>query len=278
MRLAILLALLVSAIARAQTPQLDAAEKAWKAAEQGNTVELWSAAATLFDSAVASATGPWKETTAATAVLAWKNARALESDAARPNGLTPRDRSFVKSLEVYLPLAKTDADAASTEFTRAQVFFRANVLADAVSGFEHIVVRFPDSDVAELSATLLLDALNRLGKHDRMSDWVAKMRATPVLLKGRPDLVATLDRLHVQIRRRKAEALEARHEFAECAQVYCETARLPKVERKDELLFNAGICFEQAGQTADAIRAFEDAARLKTSLAPAAKARAKRLR
>jgi tetratricopeptide (TPR) repeat protein len=277
MKLVIVLALLAPVTAAAQTPQLDAAEEAWKAAEKGNTAELWSAAATLFDSAVASAPGPRKETTAEAAVLAWRNARALESDA-RPNGLTPRDRSFVKALDVYLPLAKTDADAASTELTRAQVFIRANLLAEAVSGFEHVVVQFPESDAAEFSASLLLDALNRLGKHDRLSDWVAKMRATSVLLKGRRDLVETLDRLHVQIQRKKAEALEARQEFAECAQLYRETARLPKVERKDELLFNAGVCFEQAGKTADAIRAFTDAAKLKTPLAPAAKARAKRLR
>jgi tetratricopeptide (TPR) repeat protein len=268
---------LVPVVAAPQTPQLDAAEKAWTAAEKGNTAELWAAAATLFDSAVASAPGTLKESTAEAAVLAWKNARIHEPEA-RPNGLTPRDRSFVKALDVYLPLAKSDADAASTELTRAQVFFRANVLADAVSGFEHIVVEFPESDVAEVAASLLLDALNRSGKQDRLGDWVAKMRTTPVLLKGRPELVATLGRLHVQIQRKKAEALEARHEFAECAQLYRETARVPKVERKDELLFNAGVCFEQAGKTADAIRAFEDAAKLKTSLATVAKARAKRLR
>lgn len=272
-----MLALLVPLVARAQTPEIAAAGRAWTAAEKGNTADLWEAAAVLFDRAVATA-GPSKATTAEAAVLAWKNARALEPTTARPSGLTARDRSLVKAIDVYLPLVTSDDEAATMEFLRAHVFFKADVLDDAVAGFEHLVVQFPEADVTEFAASLLLDALNRQNKHDRMSDWVAKMRATPKLLAGRPDLVETLGRLHVQIQRKRAEALEAKGLFVECAHLYRETARLRKVERKDELLFNAGVCFEQAGKTRDAKRAFEDAAKLKTSLAPAAKARAKRLR
>ena len=281
MRLAILTLVALCSIARAapKTADLVAAERAWAVAEKEpdatKSVALWEAAAAAFDRAVPGA-GAHQRSAAEAAVLAWKNAIGRDAITRKPTTTAARDDGLLRSLEVYIPLAPA-TELPSLLFTRGHIFYKRDRFDEAVPIFEDLVTRFPADDTAEYAANMLLDALVRQRDFDRMIGWVARMRAMPKLTAKRPELVETLGRLHVQILRRQAEAREAAGEFLECAAIYREAARTP-FDRKDELLFNAGVCFERGGATADAIEAFRDAAKLKTSLARAAKARADRLK
>ena len=281
MRLAIITLVALCSIARAapKTADLLAAERAWAIAEQEpdakKSVALWEAAAVAFDRAVPNA-GAHQRSAAEAAVLAWKNAIARDAITRKPTAAATREDALLRSLEIYTPFAPA-TEIPSLLFARAHSFYKRDRLDEAVPIFEDLVTRFPTDDTAEYAANTLLDALDRQRDFARLSAWVTRMRAMPKLTAKRRDLAETLGRLHVQLLRKQAEAHEADGAFLECAATYREAARSP-YDRKDELLYNAGVCFERAGAKTDAIKAFRDAAKLKTSLAGAAKARADRLK
>jgi tetratricopeptide (TPR) repeat protein len=275
MRLAIIILLALCAVAHA-TPST--ADHAWAAAEAEKdptkSVPLWEAAGVAYMKVTTTATGAQKATAAQRAMLAWKNAMARDPSA-KP--APSRELAFLKALDIYLPLAPA-AEHPELLFLKARTLHKRDQFADAIPIFEDIVKRFPREALSEYAANLLLDSLNRTNDFERLTLWVTKMRASRDLLAKRPDLVETLELLHVQTLRKQAQKHEAAGEFLACGQVYREAARSKRIQRKDEALFNAGVCFERAGSNAAAIAAFREAARLKTSLAATARARADKLK
>ena len=261
------------------TPQLVAAEQAWTAAEKETDAKLatakWEAAAVAFEKALPSA-GSSKQEAAYAAVLAWRNAMNRNPDDDEVKATDPfskHETAFLHAIDVYLPLAPAD-DVNELKFIRAHLFYKHDKFDDALPIFEEIVTKSPSADVAEYSANFVLDAYNRQGKYDDLTHWTEEMRGMPKLLANREDLVYTLDRIHVQSLRKRAEKLEAAGDFLTCATTYRETAKAnPKADARDELFYNAGVCFEQAGQKTDAVAMFREVVKLKTRLAKAAKAR-----
>jgi hypothetical protein len=162
---------------------------------------------------------------------------------------------MVAAIEAYLPQARAD-EVAGLMFVRALVFHRHARHADVVPAMAAIVTGHADAEVAEYAANVLLDALNQQARYDELLAWVARMRADRRLLAGRPDLVHTLDALHVQGLRKQAEVAAASNDpagFARCAAIYQQIFRdVPRPAAADELLYNGGVCAEQAGAIADA--------------------------
>ena len=292
MRLAFVLAVVVVSSALASDARADrvAAERAWQAAEAERdprkAAPLWEAAALEFGKVAG-------RDAAYAGILAWKNSFSMnvvtgaDDPAAddKPTPLTAREVGFVQAVDRYVGMAPPDDDeVAQLLFLRARVFHRHGNLMEALTGFATLVTRHPQSEVAEYAANLLLDALNRAARYDELADWVQRMRANRGLLRGKPDLARTLLTLHVQMQRKHAEAEEKAgatdpSAYLRCARRYADTARAnPTYERRDELLFNAGACYEQGGALDQARKAFAASAKLKTRLAPQARARAARLR
>ncbi len=67
--------------------------------------------------------------------------------------------------------------------------------------------------------------------------------------------------------RKKARALEEAKDFVGCATAYLAIySSDPSLEQADEVLYNAGVCFEHAHSVGSAISAFERAPRWETFL------------
>jgi tetratricopeptide (TPR) repeat protein len=253
-----------------------AAERAWQAAEREKdpvkAIVLWQAAAVAFERAAPVG----KREAIYAAVLAWKNADGLDhhSDSKQ---LSRNQAGILRTMSAYLPFADAD-ELPGFLFLRANILRKHGHEAEAIAGFIAIIEHHPAHETAEYAANLLLDTLNQLGRHDELAAWVDKMRANAVLLDKRDDLAQLLDRAHYTVLRKRGDALEHAGDFARCAIAYrAAHAQHPKLDARGEALYNAGICYERAGATADALAAFREVPRT-SPIAEMAHARAAQLR
>ncbi len=207
------------------------------------------------------------------AVLGWKNALAVDprlpleperpdDDGRRePVPLAPRERALVDAFHDYAALV---ADAAPSEtlmmsFLEARLLWRHRYYAEAVALFGPIVSNHPDAEVAEYAANLLLDSLNRLERFDDMVAWAHRMLDLTPLVRDRPELRGRLELIVVQGERKRAERLERARDYAGCARAYAALyRRRAGAERGDELAYNAGVCWSEAGDASAAVRAFDE--------------------
>ena len=250
-----------------RAPAIVAAEQAWAAAvaerDAAKAVPLWEAAARAFETAAA---GKHREAAHA-AVLAWQTAIAL----AKPTRvMTAREQGLVAALAVYAPLAPAAARPA-LHFARASTWLRHDQRDRAIPILQMVVLAHPTSSVAEDAANHLLDTYNLQQNFVALREWTIKMRASPALVAKRPELANTLAHLHVQFLHREALAAQQAGEHRRCGTIFRDAARI--AQRNDALLYNAGVCFELAGDTAAALQAFSAVAKQNTALSADAKKR-----
>src|SRR5262249_28316643 len=119
-------------------------------------------------------------------------------------------------------------------------------------------------EVAEYSANLLLDAYNRLQQYDKLVALAGELAANAAFLRDREDLAETVGKILQQSKRKRAEGLEkAAKESKDWARyVAAATAYLdiynanPKSRDNDEVLYNAGVAFEEGRAIAQALRMY----------------------
>lgn len=184
------------------------------------------------------------------AVEAWR--QVLTLDPGDPEaGMTGRDEAVV---DAYLHLAdlQTGDDRALALFLAGKYLWRRGESGRAERLFDRIVEKHPNATTAEYAANLLLDSLIRRRAYDDVETAVDLMLANKPLLAGRPELSETLRRIQAAAARRRAEQLEKNGDLLGAARAYLDLANDPKSPKRDELLYNAGACFEAAGEPAGA--------------------------
>ncbi len=255
-------------------PELVAAEKLWTAAaserDRVRALAAWEAAAAAFlavaDGKVAKAV---QQDAAIASILAWKNAMTFDvgepaaTDVERPPPPQPfdaRDRVHLRAIEVYLAFAPPPAEVAAIKFLRANLLRRRDHIDEAIAGYLDVVEHHRDHEVAEYAANLLLDSYNRLQRYDELIALAEKLRADQAFLAGRPELATTVRRVHLQSMR-GAHHGSADRDFAwyqRCGEDYLAIAAEPALsgDEAEELLYNAGTCFDQGRAHGRAITAF----------------------
>jgi tetratricopeptide (TPR) repeat protein len=255
-------------------PALVAAEKAWTAAaaetDRAKVVAAWEAAAAAFVRVVDAGvvTKAEQKDAAYAAVLAWKNALNVDPRIAAPakdtdydkvptpQPLDARDQGLIHALDAYLTFSPTPDEAAEVKFLRANLLRRRDHLDKAMAGFLDILAYHRDHEVAEYAANLLLDSYNRLQRYDDMTALVAKLRVDKAFLANKPDLAETVNRIHLVAMRRGGEGLERKARttrdrvfYDQCGEAYLAVLAEPNVPANEvrELLYNAGVCFQEAG-------------------------------
>lgn len=148
-------------------------------------------------------------------------------------------------------------DPVEQTFLEARTLWRANQLEDAVPLLEGLIADHLDHAMAEPSVDLLLDALNRLARHDRLAEWVERLLKEEQFLARSPQAAATLQALQQQIGRKRAERLEVAKDYLGCGKAYLDLFQAdPAGRHADELVYNAGVCFSEAGSMGAAIQMF----------------------
>lgn len=269
------------------------AELLWSRADgeknQRLATELWENAAVAFTNVVKSGKlqGKQQKESAYAAVLAWKNALDVDprtkapptpeddekpaEKVPEPQDIPEREQKMIEAFDIYIEYIKDpkDEELVMMKFLKARLFWRYNHLDKAVPLFGDIIENHMDHESAEYSANLLLDSLNRLQRYDEMIKWVDILIAKKAFLEDKEDLAERLETLKRQSLRKNAEQIEAKAKesgdlarYVECGQAYLEIYnRDPGGAKSDEVLYNAGVCFEEGKSVGTAIQMYETLAK-----------------
>ncbi|MGH9887283.1 MAG: tetratricopeptide repeat protein, partial [bacterium] len=157
-----------------------------------------------------------------------------------------------------------DDDLVAMKFVKANTYRRYNHYEEAIPIFLDILEHHKQHETAEFAANLLLDIYNNQQRYDDMLTLVDKLDGDAKFLDGKDDLRTTLAHLKMQSLRKGAEKKEADAKagndltkFASCGQAYMDIYnRNPEAPENDQVLYNAGVCFEEGKLVGAAITAY----------------------
>jgi TolA-binding protein len=260
------------------------AELAWTLADSAhNQPRLWEQAGEAFTSAVQTGKLDAKLTKVAAdaAMLAWMRALAVDPTkhggylgaekesfvvkAARP--LPPSETKLLAAFDLYLAHVtdKNDDELADVTFQRAELLRKFDHLPEAIAGFESILAQHRDCECAEDAAQLALDSYNRLERYDDMLALATKLSSDAKFLSTKPALEKTLTQLHRTALRKLAEGEEADGKrtgdlakYVACGTSYVDLYNSdPLAADGDQLLYDAGLCFDEGKSLSAARQMFE---------------------
>jgi tetratricopeptide (TPR) repeat protein len=265
------------------------AELLWSRAENEKNArlqtELWENAAVAFTDVVKTGKLDAKLTKEAAyaAVLGWKNALNVDprvkeqadkvddidkeyDKVPQPKPIPERDQKMLAAFDVYINYIKDpkDDELVGMKFLKANIYRRYNQFDKAIPLFEDILDHHREHETAEYSANLLLDTYNRTQQYDKMLALADKLTKDAKFLDGKDDLKAVLGDIKAKSMRKKAEMMEKQAKdtkdfgkYIECGQAYLDIYNAdPEAKQNDEVLYNAGVCFEEGRSITAAITAF----------------------
>jgi hypothetical protein len=246
--------------------------------------ELWERAASAFTRVVqAGKVDPaMRKEAAYAAVLGWKNAldvdprpkvqagplddRAYEA-VPPPRPIPERERKMIAAFDLYIATVRDpdDEERIRIKFAKANVYRRYDQHDQAIPLLADLVAKHRTHEVAEIAAQLLLDAYNRMHRHDEMLAAAARLAADTAFVKDKPELREVIGRLHHQALEKRAEALGAAGKatgdlgtWVACGGAYMDLYnRDPLRADNDRVLHNAMVCFHSGKSVGLAIVAFE---------------------
>lgn len=183
------------------------------------------------------------ETDPAKAVVAWESAADAFAKVLAMPGLHPQER------------ASAARAAAIARFTRANLLRGRGELDAAIAGFEEVLAKHRDHEVAEYAANLLLDSLNRLQRYEHLIAVAGKLRADKPFLANKHDLAATVEKIYARGRRMDAQKIEQHARqldqpagYERCGERYLQLHDELREDRREatQALYNAMVCFQQA--------------------------------
>jgi tetratricopeptide (TPR) repeat protein len=261
------------------------AELIWSRAESEKnprlSTEMWENAALAFTDVVklGKVEPRLMKESAYAAVLGWKNAlnvdprvkQQADMDAptdvkAEPKPIPEREQKMLAAFDIYINYIKDpkDDELVGMKFLKANIYRRYNHYDEAIPIFMDILEHHKTHETAEYSANLLLDTYNSQKNYTAMLALVDKLDGDAKFLEGKDDLRATLAKLKLQALRKGAEQKEQEAKkandyakYVACGNAYFEIYnRNPEAAENDEVLYNAGVCYEEGKSISAAIIAF----------------------
>ena len=263
------------------------AELLWSRAESEKNprlqTEMWKVAANAFTQVVKTGKVDAKliKECAYAAVLGWKNAlnvdprvkqqvadedpKSLEKKA-EPKPIPETDQQMLAAFDVYLKYIKDpkDPERVGMMFMKANIYRRYNHFDEAMPIFQDILDHHRDHETAEFAANLMLDIYNRQQNYDALVTLADKLDGDKAFLEGKDDLKERLGAIKAKSLRDKAQALEDKAkeskdyaQYIACGLAYEDIYnRNPEDPKNDEVLYNAGVCFEEGKSIGAAIGMF----------------------
>jgi len=248
-------------------------ELLWRRAESEKNprlaVERWEAVAAQFTDVVQTnkVGKKLRKEAAYAAVLGWKNAIAFdprkpppppdldkETDKIpEPQEIPENQAKMLAAFDVYIDYIKdpTDKDLVDMKWYKARLYWRYKHYDKAIPLFQDIINKHLDHETSEFAINLLLDSYNTTKQYDEMLKWVNKIAKKTQYLSEREELADRLASIQAQSARKAAETAETDGRYLECGNRYREifddtVKKNPDAEGMDEVLYNAGVCFEKA--------------------------------
>lgn len=261
------------------------AELRWAEAQSQSNLKLrnqsWETAAQAYGTCAQhpSATPALQQRCALIAAEAWQNVLATAAPVtppvanpatgARP-ALSSRNTQMLAAFDRFLALAATTppadpASIADIKFAKAETLRRAGHSDAAVVIFRDILTHHRLHATAEFAANLALDIYNQQGRETELVELNQQLLNDAAFLRDKQSLATRLRENQIIAERRIAEALEKRAQqtgdlatFVACGEAYLRIYNGgPEAPRANEVLYNAGVCFEQGRSLGASITAFQ---------------------
>ncbi len=214
--------------------------------------------------------GKYLQEAAKAAVLAWQNALNVDDGGQGPDkdklnakDLKPKpipdyQKKMIAAFDVYLKYVPSAPELAKIKYKKARIYYDYNHFDDAVKLFQQIVDKHPGDELGVISANLLLDSLNIMGRTQEVVATVDRFSRMPELMKDaefqKQMTLLRIDSLDVEGRRFDEEG-----NFKECAISKLAAAEsAPDHPKHAERLWDAAVCFQNANLIGRAIQARDD--------------------
>ncbi len=268
--------------------------------------ELWENAAVSFTNVVKTGKVDQKllKESAYAAVLGWKNALAVdprvkitpldfkddgkEVTIPEPKPIPEREAKMIDAFDIYIKYVKDpeDEELVGMKFLKANMYRRYNHFDEALPMFEDIIKNHSKHETAYYSANSLLDIYIVTGQNVKVAEWARWFQDNPKFLtakedQDRSDLGSRAGDIMAVAERKILEQVEAEAKktgdfgkYVQCGKGYLklfnDTVKAnPDVgveEKMDQVLYNAGVCFEEGRSLSAAIDVYvELQARFPTS-------------
>jgi TolA-binding protein len=237
-------------------------------------LEKWQQAATAYTAVVKmKAGGKYLKEAAYAAVISWKNALNVQEEVKdtkrtkrarrgkkgkkkapqyKLRKIGENQRKMMAAFDTYLKYVPKAKERITIMYRKARIYYEHNHFARASKMFATIATQYPDHQLANYAANLLLDCLNILKRYEELEQWVYKLLKIKQLAQG--ELLATLQKLKRGIARKKLEQYQNTGRYREAAEGYAKLANeYPDDKRWAELAYNAALNFEAAKLIGQAI-------------------------
>ncbi len=194
--------------------------------------------------------GRWLENATYNAILAYdvvatrfeKTEKLPENAGKAKLPVPPIKQQLLEACLRYIQYVPAGNQRTEVMYKAAQIFYRYNYFEQATQIFGAIAFEYPESNLAEISANLLLDAFNIQEDWAKMNEWARKFYAEPRLAKGR--FRGELGKLIEMSSFKLITQLEEKKDFVGAANTYLTfVSEFPRSELADQALFNASVDF-----------------------------------
>jgi TolA-binding protein len=172
----------------------------------------------------------------------------------KPRPLPAREQRMIEAFDLYLARTKSPPldELVNMKFYKANVLRRFDHLDEAIPLFKDILAKHSDHRAAEDAALLLVDIYIRMGDEPALLALTDQLLGNKKLLADNDEDRKKLEAIKRKALRRGVEKIEARARkdknlalFVECGNAYLAIYNIdPEADANDEVLYNAGVCFE----------------------------------
>jgi TolA-binding protein len=197
-------------------------------------------------------------------------------DSIEPIPLDPRVEKFIRSATWYTQKFPNSEKDAEIKFRMGRLYYQTNNFGPAEKIFKDIVSKHPKTKQSEYSANLLLDIYNLKKDYAGLEKMGTELLANEAIAgsKAGSDIRGVLEKANFK----KAQDLEEGKDYSAAAQQFQTFAlQNPKSELVSMAVFNAGVNFERAGQTSEAMTNYKKVLIAKDKNSEPLKPKAKKL-
>ena len=194
--------------------------------------------------------GRWLENATYNAILAYdvvatrfeKTEQLPENAGKAKLPIPPIKQQLLEACLRYIKYVPQGNQRTEVMYKAAYIFYRYNYFDQATQIFGAIAFEYPESNLAEISANLVLDAFNIQEDWAKMNEWARKFYAEPRLAKGK--FKGELGKLIEMSSFKLITQLEEKKDFVGAANTYLNFVdEFPRSELADQALFNASVDF-----------------------------------
>lgn len=199
--------------------------------------------------------GRWLENATYNAILAYdvvatrfeKTEKLPENAGKKEIPIPTIKKQLLQACLYYIKYVPEGNQRTEVMYKAAYIFYRYNYFENATQIFGAIAFEYPESNLAEISANLVLDAFNIQEDWAKMNEWARKFYNEPRLAKGK--FKGELGKLIEMSSFKLITQLEEKKDFVGAANTYLTfVGEFPKSELADQALFNASVDFFKGKQ------------------------------